>query len=108
MISTALTCRSSSGFKLIWMRPLLIVVLVPSTPMKDDRLAIAGSCRSTWASACWRAAMAAKDTVCGASEMPRMTPVSCTGKKPLGTMRYSQTVVTSVAKGDHEGGKAVA
>ena len=25
------------------------------------------------------------DTFSGASEMPRITPVSCTGKKPLGT-----------------------
>jgi hypothetical protein len=41
--------------------------------------------------------MAAKDTVWGASEMPRITPVSCTGKKPLGTMMYSHIVVTSVA-----------
>ena len=39
----------------------------------------------TCASACCRSAMAANDTVCGASEMPRITPVSCTGKKPFGT-----------------------
>jgi hypothetical protein len=31
-------------------------------------------------------AMAGNDTVSGACEMPRITPVSCTGKKPLGTM----------------------
>ena len=35
--------------------------------------------------ACWRSAMAANDTDLGASVMPWMTPVSCTGKKPLGT-----------------------
>ena len=35
--------RSSSGLRLIWMRPLLIVVLVPSTPMNEDRLSTAGS-----------------------------------------------------------------
>ena len=29
-------------------------------------------------------AMAAKEIDCGASEMPWMRPVSCTGKKPLG------------------------
>ena len=42
-------------------------------------------CRITSASACWRSAIAANEIVCGASEMPRITPVSCTGKKPLGT-----------------------
>ena len=67
------------------MRPLLSVVLVPSTPMNDDRLATAGSSRITSASACCRSAIAANETICGASEMPRITPVSCTGKKPLGT-----------------------
>ena len=29
--------------------------------------------------------------------MPVMTPVSCTGKNPLGTMMYSQIVPTRVA-----------
>ena len=67
------------------MRPLLSVALVPSTPMNEDRLATAGSSRMTSARACWRCAMAAKEMDCGASEMPWITPVSCTGKKPLGT-----------------------
>ncbi len=84
MMSLAEILRSSSGFRLIWMRPLLSVVFVPSTPMNDDRLSTAGSFRITRASACCRSAIAAKDTVCGASEMPRITPVSCTGKKPFG------------------------
>ena len=42
MISVAWSCRSSSGFKLIWIRPLFTVVFVPSTPMKDDKLSTAG------------------------------------------------------------------
>ena len=69
------------------MRPLLSVVLVPSMPMKEERLSTAGSFRITWARACCRSAMAGKEMVCGASEMPRITPVSCTGKKPLGMAR---------------------
>ena len=85
MTSLALSRRSSSGFRLIWMRPLLIVVFVPSTPMNDDRLSTAGSFRMMSASACWRSAMAANEIVCGASETPRITPVSCTGKNPFGT-----------------------
>ncbi len=66
------------------MRPELRVVLVPSTPMKELRLATAGSLRITSARACWPLAMALKEADWGASEMPRITPVSCTGKKPLG------------------------
>ena len=85
MMSLAPSWRSSRGFRLIWMRPLLRVVLVPSMPMKDDRLATAGSLRISVTRACCRSAMAGKETVWGASEMPRITPVSCTGKKPLGT-----------------------
>ena len=34
---------TSSGLRLIWMRPQLSVVLVPSTPMKDETLSTAGS-----------------------------------------------------------------
>ena len=43
----ALIFRSSSGFRLIRMRPLLSVVLVPSTPMNDDKLSTAGSFKIT-------------------------------------------------------------
>ena len=85
MTSLALVRRSPSGFRLIWIRPLLSVVLVPSTPMNDERLATAGSRRITRARPCWRSAIAANEIDCGASEMPRMTPVSWTGKKPFGT-----------------------
>jgi hypothetical protein len=51
MTSLALASRSSRGFRLISMRPLLRVALVPSTPMKDDRLATAGSFSTTSATA---------------------------------------------------------
>ena len=40
--------------------------------------------------------MLAKLTVCGASLMPRITPVSCTGKKPLGITMKSRMVATKV------------
>ena len=39
--------RSSRGFRLIWMRPLLGVELVPSIPIKEERLATSGSFRIT-------------------------------------------------------------
>ena len=78
-------------------RPVFSVGLVPSTPMNEDSDATSGSSRMASASACWRCAIAAKDTDCGASLMPWMSPASCTGKKPLGTTRYSSTVSNSVA-----------
>ena len=49
--SLALASRSASGLRLISMRPLLRVVLLPSTPMKDDSPATAGSCSTTSATA---------------------------------------------------------
>ena len=97
MTSLALTPRRASGFRLMRIRPLLSVTLVPSTPMNEDRLSTAGSCRITAASACCRAAIAGNEIVCDASEIPWMVPVSCTGKKPFGTTTYSITVSASVA-----------
>jgi hypothetical protein len=76
---------------------VLSVALLPSTPMYDDRLSTAGSCRITRASACWRSAIAPNEIVGGASEMPWIAPVSCTGKKPLGTTAYSTIVSASIA-----------
>ena len=67
------------------MRPLLRVTLVPSMPMKDEMFCTAGSARIARASACWRWAIAGNDTLWGASEMPRITPVSWIGKRPFGT-----------------------
>ena len=87
MTSVADAFRSSRGLRLIWIRPLLIVVLVPSMPMNEERLATAGSLRISRASVCWRSAIARKEIDCGASEIPRTTPVSWTGKKPFGTTR---------------------
>ena len=40
--------------------------------------------------------MAANDTDCGASVITWIAPVSCTGKKPFGTITYSHTVSASV------------
>ena len=37
--------RSLTGFRLMEMRPLFRVVLMPSAPMNEDRLSTAGSCR---------------------------------------------------------------
>ena len=44
-------------------RPLFSVVLMPSAPMKDERLSTAGSFKMTWARACCRSAIALKEMV---------------------------------------------
>ncbi len=85
--SLAVTSRSLCGLRLICRRPLLSVGLVPSTPMKEVRLSTAGSFSTTSARARWRSDMAWKEIDCGASATPWITPVSCTGKKPLGMNR---------------------
>ena len=41
---------------------------------------------------CCKRDISAKETLGGASETPKMTPVSCTGKKPLGTMMKRKMV----------------
>ena len=79
------------------MRPLLSVVFVPSTPINEVRLSTAGSSRMTRAKACCRSAIVPNDTACGPSVMPRITPVSWSGKNPLGIRTNSTTVTTSVA-----------
>ena len=66
----ALILRCSSGLRSIRMRPLFRVVLVPSTPMKEERFSTAGSFRITWASCRCRAAMAGNEMDCGACEIP--------------------------------------
>ena len=57
-------------------RPLLSVVLMPSTPMNDDRLSTAGSLRITRARPVAAWPWRRMEIDCGASEMPRITPVS--------------------------------
>ena len=64
---------------------------MPSTPMKDDRL---GDGRILEDHAGQRLLPfghgARMKSIAAASEMPRITPVSCTGKKPLGITMYKQ------------------
>ena len=77
--------RSSSGFRLIWMRPLFSVVLVPSTPMKEERLSTAGSFRITSAKLLLALRHAANETVLRRFRDAQNDPGILDGKKPLGT-----------------------
>src|SRR5260370_994927 len=76
LTSEALIVRWASELRLTRMRPLFSVVFVPSTPINEERLSTASSLRIKSAIACWRRAIAAKETLCGPSETPRITPVS--------------------------------
>ena len=80
------TLRSSRGFRLISMRPVFSVGLVPSTPMNDDRLSTVGVLAGSTSRERLLALghRARTRSICGASEMPWIRPVSCTGKKPFG------------------------
>ena len=97
MISAAEAFRFAKGLSVSCIRPVLSVGLAPSTPMNEVRWSTSGSCRITSASACWREAMASNDVLCAASVMTWINPVSCTGKKPLGTTMYSTPVSASVS-----------
>ncbi|MNT15012.1 hypothetical protein D3C72_1500430 [compost metagenome] len=89
--------RSAWGFNAICMRPALSVALLPSTPMNEDTACTSGSSSTRRAAVCWRSAMAGKEMDCGAWVMAWIRPVSCCGKKPLGTTMYSSTVSAKVA-----------
>ena len=88
--------RSSSGLRSMVRREVARLGLMPSTPTKNATRATAGSASSTSESSFCRRAMAAKDVSCGNSAMPWMTPVSCVGKKPLGTRAYMATLSSRV------------
>ena len=88
--------RWSLGTNCKVMRPVLRLVLVPSTPMNEVRLCTAGSRSNTSARACWRCAMASNEVDWVASVMTCKLPVSCKGKKPLGTHRYKATVLAKL------------
>ena len=62
MTSLALIFRVAIGFKLIRMRPLFKVVLVPSIPMKEDKLSTAGSCRMILVNSCCCRDISGNDT----------------------------------------------
>src|SRR5277367_2991773 len=68
--SEALILRSPSGFRLIDILPLLVVMFVPSAPINEERLSTAGSARMTLAISCCSAAMALGSIVGDACEMP--------------------------------------
>ena len=84
MIASLVAVRPC-GFRLISIRPLLSVMLLPSTPMKR-----ATGCRrpdpsgSRSASCCWRSAIALEGDAWRRLGDALDQPVSCTGNKPFG------------------------
>ncbi|MCY1541123.1 hypothetical protein D9M68_767970 [compost metagenome] len=97
MMSASGALRSAQGFRLTSSLPVFSVAFMASMPMKDDRLATSGSASRLWATACWRRAIASNEVLCDDCVTPCSVPPSCTGKKPLGTARYSSPVSATVA-----------
>ncbi|MNE39076.1 hypothetical protein D3C80_1330050 [compost metagenome] len=65
-------------------RPLAMVWLLPVTPTEWENARTAGSASMILASAWCFSIIDGYDTSAAASLVPRMKPVSCNGKKPLG------------------------
>ncbi|MNP71487.1 hypothetical protein D3C76_1678800 [compost metagenome] len=82
--SLAETSRSPRGLRAIQKRPLAMVWLLPVTPTEWEKALTAGSASMIFASARCLSIIDGYDTSAAASVVPRMKPVSCRGKKPLG------------------------
>ena len=72
--------RSSSGFRLMNMRPRLTEALKVEAPTEEPRPATAGSCSTTSIAFCCNCSMAANDTSVEACVPPKISPVSSCGK----------------------------
>src|SRR5438445_5719746 len=94
MISDVSDLRSSRGFRLIWRRPLFGVMLVPSTPMNDDRLATSGSFRMIRASACWRSAIVRNETM--AERLQAVARIILISDEHTSELQSRQYLVSSV------------
>ena len=86
MICWAEASRSPNGFSWMNMRAVFSAELPPVEPTKPTTPDTPGSLLDDRRELVWRSAMAAKEMSCRASAWPKMKPVSCSGKKPLGMM----------------------
>ena len=84
MTSATDDLRAPNGFSSIRNRPEFKVVLAPSTPINELKLATSGSRPMTSPSACCLSVIAANEISWLASEIPWIAPVSCNGKNPFG------------------------
>ena len=83
-ISVELAPRSSSGFKATNRKPPLVA---PEPPVKPTAFFTPGSARTMVMARCSAPFILTKDASCGPCRPPKITPLSCWGKKPLGTRR---------------------
>ena len=83
MIWSALSTRPSSfGFRLMKM----FAWFAPPPPTNMPTSAMPRSARSTSATCCALSAVLAKEESCEVTNTPERKPVSCCGKKPVGTV----------------------
>ncbi len=98
MIWNASAVRSSRGLRVMNMRPEFCAEAPTPAPMPPATFTTSGSDCTTASNCSCSFAISAKETSCGASEVPNRVPVSCWGKKPLGMAMNSATVATRVAR----------
>ncbi len=87
MISATTALRSPRGRSVIDMRPALGVALSGLTPTTEITPVTSGSCRTRSEISFCSRCISANDTSVPASVTAVIRPVSCSGRKPFGTMR---------------------
>ena len=85
MTAVTLDLRWSRGFRVILRWPALGVMLMALTPTTDTTPVTSGSVRMASAAASCRRTISLKETSGPASSTAVTSPVSCSGRKPLGT-----------------------
>ena len=95
-ITTAAESRWRTGFSAIDSRPVLGVALIVPAPTNETTPVTAGSRRTISATCVCSVARRGIDTLCPASVTAMISPVSCCGRNPLGTIMYRPMVPTSV------------
>ena len=96
-VTTATGSRSWIGFRAMVSRPALAVALMAPAPISEVTPVTAGSAAMMSATWVCNAAKRGMEMLWDASVTATMTPVSWRGRKPLGTITYSQTVPPRVA-----------
>jgi hypothetical protein len=107
MTALTLSLRSSSGLSVIWMRPLLSVVLVPSMPMNDEMLATAGIRQDHASERALPLAHRIERDVLRRLRDPEDDARVLNGKSPFGTTDVEARRSARACHGHHEGGGLV-
>ena len=86
MICVAFSARLSRGFSAMSRRPVFTVALIVPEPTTEVTLATSGSRCTISEITRWRSFIALNEMDCAESVTPTISPVSCCGSRPFGTM----------------------